>query len=479
MLFFGPKCMASYGKSTKAVSATLPQDSFTLPNAGQVIHRSPDGTLGMRTQRAEILRVNYSPRFGRASKTTQVKAPRWNMNRPNGGGDCPCNTQLIGWSYDEGPRKTVVMRNLRPKPVAPFPATARLAIFLCWMLALPACSGRPVPAPPTPTALPQTYSLTLLPPLPGASDSQAQAINNNGAIAGYSMINGQAEATQWVNAQPTDLGPGFAVTINDSGAMAGFMSGPGGNNQNEALFWASSSSTAVAIPTLTGFDASVASGIDADGTVVGIAFESFDPSQEEAWEWTPHAGITAIPQLLEAFAISKGKIVGIGTNFDATVVTVAAGTPTSSDLGVGGDALGISSLGSIAGFTSGNVTQAFLSQGGTLTLLGTGNTALSTAYGINAQDVVVGFVEQPEGATRLRRTGTIARLDPPVGANVFAMAWTKSDGIVQLSSRVPPQATWTLNYANGINDKGQIVGTASSSLPDGTLTTEGFVLDPQ
>ena len=171
------------------------------------------------------------------------------------------------------------------------------------------------------------------------------------------MINGQAEATVWVNGQPTDLGPGFAMAINDTGAMAGFTSGPGYNNQNVALFWANASSTAAAIPTLTGFDASLASGIDADGTVVGVAFENFDPSQEEAWEWTPQTGITAIPQL-------QGKIVGIGTNFDATVVTVDPGTPTSTDLGVGGDALGISSLGSIAGFTSDDVTQAFLSEGG-------------------------------------------------------------------------------------------------------------------
>jgi uncharacterized membrane protein len=371
------------------------------------------------------------------------------------------------------------MKTLRPKPTTLFQAAARLAIFLCWMLALSACGDRPVPAPPTPAPLPQAYSLTLLPPLPGTSESQAQAINSSGAIAGYSMINGQPEATEWVNGQPTDLGPGFAMAINDKGAMAGFMPGPGGNDQNVALFWASASSTAVAIPTFTGFDASLASGIDADGTVVGIAFESFDPSQEEAWEWTPQAGITAIPQLLEAFGISKGKIVGIGTNFDATVVTVAGGTPTSTDLGVGGDALGINSLGSIAGFASGNVTQAFLSEGGTLTLLGTGNTLLSTAYGINAQDIVVGFVEQPAGTTRLRRTGKMTRIDPPVGTNIFAMAWTKFDGIVQLNSRVPSQATWMLNYANGINDKGQIVGTASMALPDGTLTTGGVVLDPQ
>jgi uncharacterized membrane protein len=399
------------------------------------------------------------------------------MNASNTEGDSLYNTQVIRLPYDESPRKTVVMKTFRPKPGAAFPATPCLAIFLFGVLALSGCGGRPVPAPPTPAALPKAYSLTLLPPLPGGAESQAQAINKSGAIAGYSMINGQAEATEWVNAQPTDLGPGFAMAINDTGAMAGFMAVPGGNN--EALFWTSASSTAVAIPTLSGFDASVASGIDADGTVVGIAFESFDPSQEEAWEWTPQAGITAIPQLLEAFGISKGKIVGIGTNFDATVVTVSAATPTSTDLGVSGDALGISSLGSVAGFTSGNVTQAFLSEGGALTLLGTGNTVLSTAYGINAQDIVVGFVEQPVATTRLHRSGTMTRIDPPVGTNIFAMAWTKSDGIVQLNSRVTPQATWMLNYANGINDKGQIVGTASMPLPDGTLTTEGFVLDPQ
>jgi uncharacterized membrane protein len=152
---------------------------------------------------------------------------------------------------------------------------------------------------------------------------------------------------------------------------------------------------------------------------------------------------------------------------------------STTDLGVSGDALAINSLGDIVGFTFGDTTQGFLWRQGALSLLGTGNALISTALGINSSDLVVGYVEQAAGNVRVSRMGMPRILNPPVGANVFAMGWSKGEGIVQLASRVPSVGSWLLNYADGINDMGQIVGTASSTLGNGTVTTQGFILGPQ
>jgi hypothetical protein len=80
---------------------------------------------------------------------------------------------------------------------------------------------------------------------------------------------------------------------------------------------------------------------------------------------------------------------------------------------------------------------------------------------------------------RARNKGIQRILNPPVGGNVFAIGWTKEAGIVQLAGHVPSTGSWVLNYADAINDNGQIVGTASPTLADGTVTPQGFVLGPQ
>jgi hypothetical protein len=107
------------------------------------------------------------------------------------------------------------------------------------------------------------------------------------------------------------------------------------------LIGKSGSGVPMTIGAPAGLDSMVANGIDEDGTITGIAFNSFDVSQEEAWEWTP------LPQLLESFAIQSGEMVGIAPNFNAAT------------------------------------TQAFLWRPGVLTLLGTGQSSGSTAQGLS------------------------------------------------------------------------------------------------
>lgn len=331
----------------------------------------------------------------------------------------------------------------------------------------------------SPDTLAARYSFTLLPPLSGGSASQALVINSSGLTAGFSTVNGLPEATEWINATPVDLGPGNVLAINDSGALAGVVVGPDG--LNEAAHWDSGSLVSALIPTPPGLDSSLATGIDADGTVTGTAFNSFDQSQSEGWVWTAGGGLVPVPQLVESFAIQGGVLAGLGTNFNAATVTISSMTAT--DLGVRGDALAINSQGDVVGFTFGDTAQVFLWHQGQVTLLGTGNTSLSTALGINSAGVIVGYLEQPEGNVRAPRRDTKVGMpripNPTIGGNVFAMGWTKQEGFVQLTTRVAASGSWALNYADGINDSGHIVGTASKTLGDGTVTTTGFLLTPQ
>lgn len=351
-------------------------------------------------------------------------------------------------------------------------------VILAFTLAFFGCGGTTnSPA----TGLSAKYSFTLLPPLPGGSDSQALVINRSGVTAGFSTVNGLSEATEWMNATPIDLGPGDVLAINDSGALAGLVVGSDGHN--EAAHWESGSQVSTIIPTPAGFDSSLATGIDGDGTVTGIAFNSFDVSQSEGWIWTTGGGLVLVPELLESFAIHGGVLAGLGQNFNAAIVAVNSTSTTATDLGVRGDALALNSQGQVVGFTNGDISQAFLWQKGQATLLGTGNTALSTALAINNSGIIVGFLEQPEGSVRApgrqARTGLHRILNPTIGGNVFAMGWTKGEGFVQFATRVASAGSWALNYADGINDSGQVVGTASRILSDGTVTTRGFLLEPQ
>jgi probable HAF family extracellular repeat protein len=58
--------------------------------------------------------------------------------------------------------------------------------------------------------------------------------------------------------------------------------------------------------------------------------------------------------------------------------------------------------------------------------------------------------------------------------NERAFVWSPSTGMLDLNSLIPANSGWVLQFANGINDQGQIVG-------EGTLNgqAEGFLLTPQ
>ncbi len=76
--------------------------------------------------------------------------------------------------------------------------------------------------PPAPTLT--HYAVIDLPPLPGATASQAQGLNSAGDVVGYSVVNGHATAVLWENGGPTDLGipNSFANAVNSADQVAGY-----------------------------------------------------------------------------------------------------------------------------------------------------------------------------------------------------------------------------------------------------------------
>src|SRR5882724_11477718 len=84
-------------------------------------------------------------------------------------------------------------------------------------------SSPPAAQTPPPAPILTHYTVADLPPLPGASASQAQGLNSAGDVVGYSVLNGHAAAVLWKNGGPTDLGTpdSFANAVNSSDQIAG------------------------------------------------------------------------------------------------------------------------------------------------------------------------------------------------------------------------------------------------------------------
>lgn len=76
----------------------------------------------------------------------------------------------------------------------------------------------------------------------------------------------------------------------------------------------------------------------------------------------------------------------------------------------------------------------------------------ANAYSINESDEVVGYSESSKGNR--------------------AFYWSSSEGMIDLNDYIHPGSGWTLQYAKGINEIGQIVGWGIN--PDGD--TRGFLL---
>ena len=304
------------------------------------------------------------------------------------------------------------------------------SIVIVLLVILCGCGGgsnqQPAVPPPTvtPPPLPQHYQATDLPPISGSTAAQANGVNSAGHAVGYSLLNSVPHGTLWKDGTVIELGPNtLANAINDSDQIVGYRKDAQG--LTHAYLWPDMAD----LGSLAGYDSSIATGINKSGTVVGVAYNSANASQQEAFQWTQATGIQAVPGCQSALGINdKGQIVGIGTNFDAVICG-------GQDMGIAGAAVAINNLGQAVGYSNDHA-YVFPS-----TDLG----PQSLATGINDYGWVVGEQFTQPGTPAARDVA----LNPRLAGISHPFVWSQKSGIIMLSGAAT---------VSGINQKGQISG---------------------
>jgi probable HAF family extracellular repeat protein len=271
-----------------------------------------------------------------------------------------------------------------------------------------------------------------LTPLTAGYPTTPYGINNQGLVVGVSL-NGQGfAAALWTNGVPLDLGnlgvTGCAGTgINASAEVAGYCFLL--NGRTEAFLW-SKATGMQGLASLQGGGGSIAQAINRFGQVVGYA-PNLAHKTPYAFIWSKDTGM----------AKNLGKLPGYDSSY----------------------AFAINDLGQVAGWSdclncslSKHATLWSKTKGSMLDLGVLPGASDSAALGINNVGQVV-------GGSFYSATN-----------EYHALVWSPSTGMLDLNNLIPANSGWLLQFANAINDKGQIVG-------QGTLNgqTEAFLLTPQ
>ena len=235
-----------------------------------------------------------------------------------------------------------------------------------------------------------------------------------------------------------------------SGDLVGFT------NPYRAVTW-----TGTTIADISGGVNSFPNGINDAGDVVGATQAS--PGVYRAFLY--HSGsLTDLNTLVTsgdplnlraAFAINtSGEIVGYGANGSGQFRAFLFDAGTVTDLGFLGThpadetvATAMNDAGDVVGLQFGSINHPFFWDGSLHDLGVLAGYPSGEAWGINASDWVVGEVYKGSGASTVYHAFVRAPGGP----------------LVDLNTRVKLPAGWVLEFANGINDAGQIVGEAMVS----------------
>jgi probable HAF family extracellular repeat protein len=308
-------------------------------------------------------------------------------------------------------------------------------------------TGLPVLAPPASAAAAAHYTITDLGSLGFGDLSVAKGINNAGTVVGYSYTAaGAGHGFKWSNGTITDLGTlaggnsSWANAVNDAGLIAGTSDRPP-QGYGYPVRW-SSSGVITDLGGTVNNALGVGNAIDPYGQVVG----GQRPDNSEGGP--------------------------LGTLYRADGTRVDLGP----DLGV---AKGINAVGQVVGLPSyvwRNGTTTFLPD-----FLGTGS---ASATAINISGTVVGAAFAGQSNVAVRWTGTnptslgsvpgittntatainaagqiVGTADPQCSPCPAPRAWLWQAGsLTLLDDLLPADSGWSLQQANGINDRGQIVG---------------------
>jgi probable HAF family extracellular repeat protein len=321
----------------------------------------------------------------------------------------------------------------------------------------------PAPAP--------IYSITDLGTLGTGNLSVANAINNAGTVVGYTDVTlGLPHGFRWSAGKMTDLGvePGgddsLANAVNDAGQVAGTADRQSGGF-GYPVRWSATGTLSDLGGTVTN-ELGVGNAIDPAGRVAGgqrlansegnPVAELYDTNGTPTYLGDPPdslnaaTGINAVGQVVgsPAFVWKSGTLTML-----PALAGAQAGDAGATAINISGKVVGWSGIAGTSG-----AQHAALWSGGAVTDLGTINgIANNQANAINAAGQVVGTA------------------DPHCVPCVNPVAWLREPGgaLRDLNTLIPTSSGWTLEQANGINDRGQIVG---AGLHNGAL--HAYVLTP-
>lgn len=328
-----------------------------------------------------------------------------------------------------------------------------------------------------------SYRFTDLAPL-GGTFSSARAVNNNGLVAGFSSFPGGGyhdHATIWDGSTPTGLATpalGFsaAYAINNAGQTAGSSSLSPQNPlvAHRASFWNGAKVVDLGPPGSE--QPSVGNAVNDSGQVAGWA----ENPRNGGYQATVWNGAKATPlDTLAGWSFSSAQAInnaGQAAGYSTLRLGEDPSTPApyratlwngslATDLGtLGGQysvANAINEAGEVAGWAQlaePDAYHAALWRGSTVTDLGTLGGISSAANAINSTGMVVGWAATADNIQH-------------------ATLWNGATA-ADLNSLLDPGAAntgWVLVAADGINDRGWIVGDAINTQ---THQFRGFLLTP-
>jgi probable HAF family extracellular repeat protein/parallel beta-helix repeat protein len=289
----------------------------------------------------------------------------------------------------------------------------------------------------------------------GGWESVGNAVNNSGQVVGQSSTGQSQDAHFFDGRAGHDLGAlggnySTATAINSKGQVVGTASTASG--ARHAFLY--SGQRMIDLGTLSGDVGSLASGINLAGQVVGTSYDAGGFGSAFVYtggRMTPVAGLGGSQSAATAINDS-GQIAGFSTladnrNSHAFLTSVSG---PARDLGtLGGSssfALALNNPGQVVGeslIRGDRFFHAFLYSNGRMTDLGTlPNLPNSVATAINRNGDVVGYAYSADYYT--------------------SHAFLYRKGVLYDLNNLVPNTGWTFTAANGINDKGQVIGGATN-----------------
>jgi uncharacterized membrane protein len=320
-----------------------------------------------------------------------------------------------------------------------------------------------VAAPASAAPRPARYSITELGPAGPGDLSVATAVSNAGVVVGYVIdTGGNPTATRWAAGTRTPLpglvpgGASWANAVNDAGQVAGTAARS--NGYGFPVRWAADGGvTDLGGPSNNALGQG--NGIDPAGRVVGGQRPADSEGALRPRLYEVSGGVVALTSGDGvAYAVNaRGQVVGAPAFlWERGRTTTLPGIAGSG----GAEARAVNDRGQVAGDAAAPTggLDAVVWSGGAVTDLGTiAGIPYNRANGINDRGQVV---------------GTADPLCTPCAAPV-AWLWNGGGSLVALDSLLPAGSGWTLRQANGVNDRGQIVG---AGLHNGVL--RAFLLTP-